>query len=201
MLVVENIARAPLSPVSLEIPDGTCIAVSGKSGSGKSLLLRAIADLDPASGTVTLDGRNRNAMPATEWRRNVTYVAPQSGWWFDRVGDHFEAPDIAATYLARVGLDAHAVDWPVSRLSTGEQQRLAIVRAMVQSPRVLLLDEPTSALDPEATAEVEGLMHEKIAAGTSIILVSHDPRQAARMAPGGQYVMEKGVLSEKAGAA
>jgi len=60
-----------------------------------------------------------------------------------------------------------------------------------------LLDEPTSALDPEATAELEGLMHEKLGAGTSIILVSHDPKQAARMAPEKQFVMEKGVLSEK----
>jgi len=197
MLVVENIARKPLEPVSLEVPDGTCIAISGKSGSGKSLLLRAIADLDPATGVVSLDGRSRNDMPATEWRTKVTYVSAQSGWWYDRVGDHFEAPDIAATYLKRVGLDPQAIDWAVSRLSTGEQQRLAFVRAIVQRPRVLLLDEPTSALDPEATAELEGLMHEKLGAGTSIILVSHDPKQAARMAPEKQFVMEKGVLSEK----
>ncbi len=201
MLVVEKIARELLAPVSLEVPDGKCLAISGKSGSGKSLLLRAIADLDPATGTVTLDGQSRNAMSATEWRTKVTYVSAQSGWWYDRVGDHFEAPDIAATYLKRVGLDAHAIDWPVNRLSTGEQQRLAFVRAVVQRPRVLLLDEPTSALDPEATAEIEGLMHEKLGAGTSIILVSHDANQAARMASEKQFVMEKGILSEKGSAA
>lgn len=197
MLVLENIARDPLKPVSLQLAAGECVTISGKSGSGKSLLLRAIADLDPHTGTASLEGVPRDDMPPTTWRRKVTYVSAQSGWWFDRVGDHFEYPDIAAPYLPRLSLSSKAMDWPVQRLSTGEQQRLALIRAMVQVPKVLLLDEPTSALDPEATAEVEGLMHEKLAGGTSIVLVSHDPRQAARMCPK-HYTMTAGELTRAA---
>ncbi len=160
-------------------------------------MLRAIADLDPATGQVSLDGNDRNSMPAHEWRRRVTYVASDSGWWLERVGDHFEAPDIAAGYLVRLGFHGDVMTWPVTRLSTGERQRLALLRAMVQNPRVLLLDEPTSALDPEATAKVESLLHEKIAAGVIVLLVTHDVAQAKRMSER-RYQMRDGVLSEEA---
>lgn len=196
MLIVEQLTRAILQPVSLELPGGTCIAIRGASGSGKSLLLRAIADLDPATGRVTLDGQERSAMPAHAWRRKVTYVAADSGWWRDKVGMHFEAPDIAAGYLLRLGFHGDVMSWPVSRLSTGEKQRLALLRAMVQGPNVLLLDEPTSALDPETTSKVESLLHEKISAGITIIMVTHDPAQAKRMSQQ-RYRMTDGTLSQE----
>ena len=195
MLVVDNISRKKLNPVSLQLENGTCIAIHGRSGSGKSLMLRAIADLDPCQGCVTLDGRASSDMPAPAWRRLVTYVAAQSGWWAETVGEHFEEPDIAAVYLVRLGLDDDAINWPVSRLSTGELQRLSILRAIIQTPRVLLLDEPTSALDPEATALVEGILHEKLSDGCSIIMVTHDAAQARRMAVT-SYGMVDGTLTE-----
>lgn len=197
MLDVNGISRGPLQPTSLTLKAGACIAIRGVSGSGKSLLLRAIADLDPCDGTVTLDGMRRDDMPATVWRQNVTYVAAQAGWWAETVGAHFDDPDVAAPYFARFGLDPEAIDWPVSRLSSGESQRLALIRAIVQTPKVMLLDEPTSALDPEATAMIEGVLHEKLAAGCGIILVSHDAGQAKRMSPR-QFVMRAGKLSEDA---
>ncbi len=197
MLKIEDLSRAVLKPVSLEVPDGICVAIRGASGSGKSLLLRAIADLDPCTGRVSLDGVERGSMAANEWRRRVTYVAADSGWWTDRVGDHFEYPDIAAGYLVRLGFHGDVMSWPVSRLSTGERQRLALLRAMVQGPRVLLLDEPTSALDPETTAKVESLLHEKINGGIIVVMVTHDARQAARMS-GRRFRMQDGVLSEEA---
>lgn len=198
MLVIDQLTRSVLKPVSLEVPSGHCVAVRGASGSGKSLLLRAIADLDPCTGTVTLDDTPRDAMRAEEWRRRVTYVAAESGWWTDQVGKHFEFPDIAAGYLPRLGLDDDAMRWPVSRLSTGERQRLSLLRAMVQGPRVLLLDEPTSALDPESTALVEGLLHEKLEGDVSVVMVTHDKGQAKRMSDR-RYVMNDGVLSEEGG--
>ena len=197
MLKIDDLSRAVLKPVSLEVPAGICVAIRGASGSGKSLLLRAIADLDPCSGRVSLDGTERSAMAANDWRRRVTYVAADSGWWTDRVGDHFEYPDIAAGYLVRLGFHGDVMSWPVSRLSTGERQRLALLRAMVQSPRVLLLDEPTSALDPEATAKVESLLHEKINGGIIVVMVTHDAGQAARMSKR-RFRMQDGVLSEEA---
>ena len=197
MLKIEALSRAVLKPVSLEVPDGICVSIRGASGSGKSLLLRAIADLDPCSGRVSLDGTDRSQITADAWRRRVTYVAADSGWWTDKVGDHFEYPDIAAGYLVRLGFHGDVMSWPVSRLSTGERQRLALLRAMVQGPCVLLLDEPTSALDPETTAKVESLLHEKINGGIIVIIVTHDALQAGRMSER-RFRMQDGVLSEEA---
>jgi phosphate-transporting ATPase len=84
--------------------------------------------------------------------------------------------------LPGLGIAAEAADWPVSRLSTGERQRIALLRALQPGNRVLLLDEPTSGLDRESIAHVEDLLRRRLAAGTSILMVTHDPQQAARMA-------------------
>ena len=89
MLVVRDLTRDGLAPASFTLDDGECIAVRGASGSGRTLLLRAIADLDPNEGVVTLDGAERMAMPAPEWRRKVTYMAAEPGWWADTVEQHF----------------------------------------------------------------------------------------------------------------
>lgn len=194
MLHIHGLTRPGLQRVDLDVDAGTCIAIRGSSGAGKSLLLRAIADLDPADGDVSLKGANRNDIPAPIWRKRVVYVAAESGWWDETVGDHFENPDIAAGYLVRLGLGDDAMSWPVSRLSTGERQRLALLRAIILTPEVMLLDEPTSALDPEATAKVESILHEKCAAGTAIILVTHDKAQSARMAEH-SFVMNAGALT------
>lgn len=182
LLSVVGLQTPVVSAADLRLDAGECLAVEGASGSGKSRLLRAIADLDPNRGEVRLDGRLRSAMPAPRWRRLVTYVWPDAGWWTDRVGDHFSDERAAAEWLPRLGLPDGALDWPVARASTGERQRLALVRALVQHPRVLLLDEPTGALDPDATARVEAVLRDLLAAGTGIILVTHDAGQARRLA-------------------
>ncbi len=178
---------AGLRRAGIEVPDfalaaGEALAVSGPSGSGKSLFLRALADLDPNEGTLSVDGADRNAMPAPSWRRRVTYVPAESGWWAERVRDHFEDWDAAAPSAERIGIPAAAGDWPVARLSTGERQRLALLRALVQGAEVLLLDEPTSGLDVEVTWAVEARLREFLADGGALILVTHDPAQARRFA-------------------
>lgn len=182
LLSVAGLLTPVVRAASLWLDPGECLAVEGPSGSGKSRLLRAIADLDPNSGEVRLDGQLRSAMPAPRWRRLVTYVWPDAGWWTDRVGDHFSDEGAAADLLPRLGLAPAALGWPVARVSTGERQRLALARALVQHPRVLLLDEPTGALDPAATALVEAVLRQRMSAGTGIILVTHDAGQAARLA-------------------
>jgi ABC-type iron transport system FetAB ATPase subunit len=133
-------------------------------------------------------------MLAPDWRREVVYVPAEAGWWADRVGEHFPDPDTAAAMAARLGLPADAMGWEVARLSTGEKQRLALSRAFLTAPKVLLLDEPTSGLDPDATVKVEGMLQEFIGDGVAIMLVTHDGAQAERLA-GRRFVMEKGVLS------
>ena len=200
VLEISDLKTALIGPVSLAAEAGECVAILGESGSGKSLLLRAIADLDPGQGDVRLDGTGRAAMPAFEWRRQVALVPAESGWWTDRVGEHFaDRPDVAGM-LDQLGLP-EALDWDVSRLSTGERQRLALVRALQAAPRALLLDEPTAALDGNTTPRVEAMLEAQMAAGVAIVLVTHDPEQADRLAAR-RFSMADGRLTpvESAGA-
>ncbi|AWK85644.1 ABC transporter ATP-binding protein [Azospirillum thermophilum] len=197
MLTVRNLSSRVLKPASFAVASGTCVAVQGPSGAGKSVLLRAIADLDPAAGEVALDGRPRESMPAPRWRRSVTYVAAESGWWSETVAGHFPDPTAAVPIFSELGLPAAALDWPVLRLSTGERQRIALVRALLLHPRVLLLDEPTSALDPEATALVEARLRREQGRGCAILIVTHAAAQADRLAAR-RLLVEDGAVREAA---
>jgi ABC-type multidrug transport system ATPase subunit len=153
----------------------------GASGSGKSLLLRAIVDLDPSTGSVRVGDRVRSDMAASEWRKLVALVPAESGWWADRVGDHFPSKSDAMAPIEALGL-ANSLEWEVSRLSTGERQRLAIARALCRKPEALLLDEPAASLDEQATRRVEDLIGEYSKTGMALLLVTHDRQQAERMA-------------------
>jgi phosphate-transporting ATPase len=124
VLEVADLHRVGLKPTSFSLPDGTCVAIRGPSGAGKTLLMRAIADLDPNEGRVTLNGEDRAVIPAPQWRRRVTYVPADPGWWADTVGAHFEDWPGALPLIERVGLTDEAKAWPVMRCSTGERLRL-----------------------------------------------------------------------------
>jgi putative ABC transport system ATP-binding protein len=180
MLTVSALTRLHIS-VSFELNDGECIALQGQSGVGKSLLLRAIADLDPNEGAIKLDGILREAVPAPLWRKQVTYVAAEPGWWADTVQEHFTVWKDAIPLVTRLGLPPNCGSWQIQRLSTGEKQRLGLVRALMLRSRVLLLDEPTSALDAASTAVVESIVAERIASGTGVIWSTHDSAQAHRV--------------------
>lgn len=197
MLELLGLKRLHVGPIDLRLEGGECVAIEGKSGSGKSVLLRAIADLDPHEGDARLDGQACSAMPAPQWRKRVTYVAAESGWWADRIAEHFASRDELARWLPRVGLPEEAADWPVARLSTGERQRAALLRALTPANRVLLLDEPTSGLDADTRDLVEGLLRERLSAGGAIVLVTHDPELARRMARR-RFTMDAGHLRANA---
>jgi ABC-type iron transport system FetAB ATPase subunit len=182
MLEGHALRRLHLGPIDFSLRPGECVSVSGKSGAGKSVLLRMLADLDPHQGDALLDGAPCSSMPAPKWRRMVTYVAAESGWWDERVGAHFYPGTDFPALLPSVGISAEAWAWPVTRLSTGERQRLALLRALNPENRILLLDEPTSGLDAENTSRVEALLRGRMSTGTAILLVTHDPEQARRMA-------------------
>jgi putative ABC transport system ATP-binding protein len=194
-IVTVALRRSNLAPVSFDLAAGECVAVRGPSGSGKTLLLRAIADLDPNEGAVSLDGRPRDAMPAYLWRRRVVYVPAESGWWADLVAAHFRDWSAAAPLLAPLALPEDCGRWPVLRLSTGERQRLALIRALALAPRVLLLDEPTSGLDPDAVLAVERLIAERLRAGAGALWVTHDADQARRVAAR-RLVVDAGRVTE-----
>jgi len=180
MLTVIGLKRLHIS-VSFDLQDGECVALQGPSGVGKTLLLRSIADLDPNEGTVRLDGTLREAMPAPAWRKRVTYLAAEPGWWSDIVQEHFTDWDDALPLVTRLGLPEDCGPWPIQRLSTGERQRLGLARALMLRSRVLLLDEPTSALDPASAAAVESLIAERMSSGTSVVWSTHDNAQARRV--------------------
>jgi len=197
MLKLVDLSRPGLQPVSLTLADGECVVVTGPSGSGKSLLLRAIADLDPSDGRVSLDGVDREAMPAPIWRSRICYLAAEPGWWAETIAEHF--PDWAAALplIERLLLPSAIGAAATMRCSTGERQRLALARALVRRPRVLLLDEPTAALDAATRDVVEALLAEYRAEGMAMLWVSHDADQARRVAIR-RLSVEGGLVTEVA---
>jgi putative ABC transport system ATP-binding protein len=196
MLDVRDLRTPILKPASFQLGAGECIALKGPSGAGKTLLLRAIADLDVSQGVVTLAGRDCAAIPGPEWRRLVGYVPAEPGWWAETVGEHFRTCAEAATLCKQLGFAENVETWPVARMSTGERLRLALVRALLVRPDVLLLDEPTAALDAASVAAVESLIAAWRNAGLAVIWVTHDAAQAKRIAQR-QLVVEAGCVREE----
>ena len=195
MLSVRELHRPNLLDASFELGEGECIAVRGASGAGKTLLLRAIADLDPCAGRAKLDGASRDLMPAPVWRAKVIYVPAEAGWWAETVADHFDDWAEATALITALGLPDGCGDWPIERLSTGERQRLALVRSLVLRPRVLLLDEPTSGLDPDSAAAVEKLIADHREEGGGVLWITHDADQAGRVA-GRCLMVDQGKVTE-----
>lgn len=181
-LRLDGVAIGALSAVSLTVAAGDIHCLSGPSGSGKSRLLRAVADLEPHAGQVWLGELAQSSLPAHDWRARVMLVPAESQWWADSVGEHLPAPP-AAEDLAALGFEAAVLGWQVSRLSSGEKQRLALLRAIAQAPSALLLDEPTANLDEATTRQVEAwLMGHARRRGWPVIWVAHDRNQIARVA-------------------
>jgi ABC-type iron transport system FetAB ATPase subunit len=171
-------------PFTFDVRAGECIAIQGPSGAGKSVLLRMLADLDPHDGAALLDGRPAASMPAPAWRAAVVYQAAEPAWWEDTARAHFTGVDagFVERTLTALGLAASVLDTAIDRLSTGERQRLALVRSLARRPRVLLLDEPTAALDPASIARAEDLLRDCLAEGMAVLIVTHAAEQARRLA-------------------
>lgn len=182
-LKVESVTTVLGLSASFCVLPGECLALSGPSGTGKSLLLRALADLDPHQGSVWLGDRICNNTPPTLWRRQIGFLPAESFWWDKKVGDHFESTNSVEDYLSKVGLNQSILKQPVSQLSSGERQRVAIVRTLSVNPNCLLLDEPTANLDSESKMWVESLIllfmktHH-----IPVVWVSHDIQQIQRVA-------------------
>jgi len=177
-----------LDRINLRIEAGPRTVVLGPNGSGKSLLLRLCHGLIlPTRGEIrfngprTIGGRRRDALVfqrpvllRRSVRANVAYGLALSGV------PHARRQRIADEALERVGL-ARLADRPARVLSGGEQQRLAIARAWALQPELLLLDEPTANLDPGACEAIEAAVQAMHAAGTKIVLVTHNLGQAHRL--------------------
>jgi putative ABC transport system ATP-binding protein len=178
-----------LDEVTCQIPAGACTAVTGPSGAGKTTLLRLLNRLEePDAGRVYLDGRALPDLDVLALRRRVALVAQAPVLLASRILDELRAgrPDLdqdqAAGLLDQVSLPAAVLTRSTAGLSGGEAQRLCLARTLATRPQVLLLDEPTSALDPASAHAVEQAAKSFIAAGGSVILVSHDTGQTRRIA-------------------
>jgi putative ABC transport system ATP-binding protein len=178
-----------LDQVTCQIPAGTCTALTGPSGSGKTTLLRLLNRLDdPDAGRVCLDGRPLPDLDVLALRRRVALVAQAPVLLTGQVLDELRAgqPGLgeqdAAGLLEQVSLPAAMLARGTAGLSGGEAQRLCLARALAAGPQVLLLDEPTSALDSVSAHAVEQAAKSFIAAGGSVVLVSHDTGQTRRIA-------------------
>jgi tungstate transport system ATP-binding protein len=185
--------------LSLDLGPGAATLLLGPNGSGKSTLLRlAMGLVAPTSGRIAWGGRQEpGARLAMVFQRpvmlrrtaaaNVAYALPARD-------------DVRVTQLlTQVGLVALA-DRPARKLSGGEQQRLALARALARDPEILLLDEPTASLDPAATKAVEDIVRAVAASGVKIVMATHDIGQARRLA-GEVVFLARGRLTERADAA
>lgn len=180
-LATQQLAFLDWKPVDLRVAPGECVGITGESGSGKSLLLRAIADLDVHSGDASLDDERCSRMPATAWRKRVGLLPAESRWWFDDVRPHFEGAGPGGLFEA-LGLPAEVIDWEIARLSAGERQRLGLARLLSRRPRALLLDEPTANLDEATTRRVETLLLDYLSEnGAPVLWVSHNADQLERV--------------------
>ena len=183
MFVMQQIGFEGMAPLSMQLAAGECVGLCGDSGCGKTRLLRALADMDEHTGSVALDGVDANAMPASQWRRQVALLPAESQWWHDTVGEHFSDARAILPALEVMGFTEASLHWQLSRCSSGEKQRLSILRLLASQPRVLLLDEPTANLDPDNTIRVEHLILDYIASHRAACLwVSHNRLQLQRVA-------------------
>ena len=203
MLSFQNVTKRytsgyeALRDISLEITSGELIFLTGHSGAGKSTLLKLIPILEkPTSGNIILDGANivrmkKRYIPLL--RRNIGMVFQDHHLLYDRSvlnnvmlplevsGMHRrECRKRAQAALDKVGL-LNKVDRQPITLSTGEQQRVGIARAVVNRPPILLADEPTGNLDPKLSKEIMMLLADFNAVGVTTIIATHDIQLAKKM--------------------
>jgi len=213
-IVVTRQGRNLIDGLSLTIAHGQPTVIMGPNGAGKSLLLRVLHGLiEPDDGAVTWgigDGANDDGTNGGSGK-SADVAGRRSALVFQRptllrrtalenivfVLRHRPRASLrrtAADVLADAGL-GHLANTPARQLSGGEQQRLAMARALASLPEVLFLDEPTASLDPQATAFVESMMTQAVANGTKVVLVTHDIGQARRLA-GDIAFLDRGRLAE-----
>ncbi|KHL68383.1 MULTISPECIES: cell division ATP-binding protein FtsE [Pseudomonas] len=186
-----------LHELSFQVEAGEFLFITGHSGAGKSTLLRLLLAMErPSTGKVLLAGQDLSTITTAEipfLRRQIGVVFQNHKLLFDRsVFDNVALPlrilglsrqEIAERVdaaLARVSLRDRAKDFP-NDLSTGQQQRVGIARAVVHEPALLLADEPTGNLDPRLAAEIMGVFEDINALGTTVLVASHDLALIARM--------------------
>jgi branched-chain amino acid transport system ATP-binding protein len=191
--------------VSFDVPEGGLVALVGANGAGKSSVLAAVSGLvRPGSGRIRLAGQDITRWPVHRRVAAGLVLVPEGRQILGtltvaenlRLGAHRRrrqaAPDSEMYELFPVLAERRAL--PASALSGGEQQMLAIARAMIAKPRVVLLDEPSMGLAPKMCDEVFAVIEQIRASGTTVVLVEQNARRALRAADTGR-VLETGAIA------
>src|SRR5580698_8866433 len=214
MFVTDDMETHALQGVHLDIRQGEYISISGPSGCGKSTLLAILGLLDsPSGGAYTLNGKSVSGLKMAERarirNREIGFIFQA----FNLIGDLtvYENVELPLTYrgmpsaerkkrvheaLERVGMSHRVKHYP-SQLSGGQQQRVAVARALGGDPSILLADEPTGNLDSANGEQVMDLLRELHRAGSTICIVTHDPRYA-RYADRSVHLFDGRVVEETA---
>jgi len=181
---------AALRDITLDIQPGSCTALLGRNGAGKTTLLRIIAGLSHAAkGTVSIAG---NDVRASTTRQLIGVLGHGIGIYeelsavenlrlFARLYDIKDRDRAVMQWLERVGLERVATGL-VREFSRGMRQRLAVARAFLHDPQVLLLDEPFTALDDRAVAVLQTVLRDALAAGKTVMMSTHQLREALELA-------------------
>jgi putative ABC transport system ATP-binding protein len=183
--------------LSFALRPGETLAITGPSGSGKTVLLRALAGLDAVDeGEIAVEGRPQRSWRMPSYRAQVVYLAQRPATLAATVEADLRRPfalrlhrgsayprERALDLLAAVGRDEGFLTQPSDTLSGGESQIVALLRALLLDPRVLLLDEPTASLDDATARSVEGLVGDWLAAadGRGVVWTSHHDAQLDRI--------------------
>jgi len=179
-----------LRDIRLESEPGSCLALIGRNGAGKTTLLRILAGFNrPGKGTVRIQGREPRE---TETRRNIGFIghgiavydelsAMENLTLYAKLYGLDDPKRVAMHWLEQTGLE-RVRDGLVREFSRGMRQRLAVARSFLHNPSVLLLDEPFTALDDRAIAVLQRLLREGLAAGKTIVMSTHQLREALELA-------------------
>ena len=202
MIKLEHVSKSysagipALNDISLNIEEGEFVFIVGNSGSGKSTLIKLLLkELEPTKGVITINNRNLNAIRRKQipkYRRNVGVVFQDfrlipTMTAYENVAFAMRVTNIPERQIKRrvpyvlnlVGLAGKAHSLP-QELSGGEQQRIALARALVHSPPIIIADEPTGNIDPELSVEIMELLQAINSVGTTVVVVTHERELAAR---------------------
>jgi branched-chain amino acid transport system ATP-binding protein len=197
-----------LRKISIDVPEGGVVAIIGANGAGKTTLMKTIAGvLRPRSGTVSFLGEEITGLPTHKIVRRGVALVPEGRAILSRmtVRENLEMGAFTRRDAKKAGqdMDRAMERFPVLReragqlggsLSGGEQQMLAIARALMSAPTLLLLDEPTLGLAPLVVADIFAIIREINANGTTILLVEQNVKQALKVS-GYAYVLETGKIA------
>ena len=183
LLQVEQVqSKGMPKAISFELQAEQKVVLFGESGTGKSVLFRALADLIKHDGQVLLNGQSQTQLCPENWRRQVMYFSAETAWWKETADAHFDTLP-TEQQLEQVGLTLEQLKQPISGLSSGEKQRLALLRGLSYQPTILLLDEITANLDKLSTLKVETVVKDYCQTQkAAMIWISHDEAQKQRLA-------------------